>query len=93
MQQLLTFAHVADRGEIAMAELVKLTGVEQSSVSRNVAKVGTGVRPKEPGMGLIEAFEDPYYRKRKLVRVTPRGKELVRALEQAASRLLPKSAC
>lgn len=88
MQQILCFAHVADRGEIPMADLVELTGVSQSSVSRNVAKLGPGENPREKGHGLIEASEDPYYRKRKIVRLTPRGKELVAAIDKAASRYL-----
>ena len=87
MQQVLTFAHVAHRGEIPMQELMDLTGVSQSSVSRNVEKLASG-KPRDPGYGLLEAFEDPYYRKRKIVRLTPRGKELVAALDRASTRFL-----
>lgn len=31
-------------------------------------------------MGLVEAYEDPFYRKRKLVRLTGRGRDLVEQL-------------
>jgi DNA-binding MarR family transcriptional regulator len=82
MQQILTFLAVADVSEIPQADLEKLTGVGQSSVSRNVAKLGPGASPREPGYLLMEAYEDPEYRKRKLVRLTPRGKELVKELER-----------
>ena len=81
-QQVLTFCHVADRAELPMAELLKLTGLAQSSVSRTVAKLGQGESPREPGFGLIEAYEDPYFRRRKLVRLTPRGKELAKELQR-----------
>lgn len=82
-QMLLMFAIVADRKEVPMAELGKLTGLAQSSVSRNVAKLAQGETPMAPGFGLIEAFEDPFYRKRKLVRVTSKGLEFANALERS----------
>lgn len=92
LQQLLTFAHVADRQEMPMADLAVLTGVTQSSVSRNVARLGQGMSPTEAGYGLLSAFEDPYYRKRKLVSLTPRGKELAKELEKAAAKFLKSAA-
>lgn len=82
-QQVLTFLHVAASGEIPMADLVALTNVGQSSVSRNVDLLGKG-KPSKPGHGLISAEEDPYFRKRKLVRLTPRGHELRKAIEKIA---------
>jgi DNA-binding MarR family transcriptional regulator len=88
-QQILTILAVADRSEIPMADLEKLTGVGQSSVSRNVAKLGQGTSPREPGYGLLEAYEDPEDRRRKLVRLTTRGKALIAQLESSvASRSL-----
>jgi DNA-binding MarR family transcriptional regulator len=82
IQQILTFLHVAGTDDLPMADLVELTGVAQSSVSRNVARLGRGTSPSEPGYGLMEAYEDPYYRKRELVKLLPRGKELVKAGEK-----------
>lgn len=63
-----------------MADFQALTGVEQSSVSRGIALLGTGLSPLEPGYGLLDAFEDPYYRRRKLVKLTPRGEALKASL-------------
>jgi hypothetical protein len=45
ISQVLTFLHVAYRGEMPMADLEKLTGTDQSSVSRNVSKIGPGPTP------------------------------------------------
>ena len=90
LSQVLTFLHVAYRSEINMTDLEKLTGVTQSSVSRNVAKIGAGLNPKEPGLGLVSAAEDPFYRKRKLVRLTEKGKRLVTEMDKAVNKALPK---
>lgn len=76
VQTILVLLHVARLGEIPMAQLEDLTGMSQASISRNVALLADG-RPKDPGFGLIEAAEDPHYRRRKIVRITERGKIVV----------------
>lgn len=81
-QQVLTFLHIAGTDVIPMADLAGLTGVGQSSVSRNVQLLGDG-EPRKPGHGLVRSFEDPEYRKRKLVELTARGKHLKSAIEKA----------
>jgi DNA-binding MarR family transcriptional regulator len=89
IQQVLTFAYVAGSSEpVPMADLIDSTGVSQSSVSRNVATLGPGVSPSQPGYGLMEAFEDPYYRRRKLVRLTSKGLKLRNELQTALTNLL-----
>lgn len=92
MQQLLTFAHVAEKGEVSMQELCQLTGVGISSVSRNVARLGNGPKPSEPGYGLLRAEEDPHFRKQKLVTLTPRGQELLNAVGLSARKYLKSAA-
>lgn len=82
-QMLWIFAYVAENKDVPMADLCKQTGLAQSSISRNVAKLAQGESPTEPGYGLIEAFEDPYFRRRKLVRVTPKGIKFAKELEAA----------
>jgi len=84
--QVLTFLAVAFRGEAPMAELAEATGVVLSSVSRNVAKLGPGATPKDPGLGLLQAKEDPWNRKRKLVSLTKAGEELAAAVERYVAR-------
>lgn len=63
-----------------MQDLIARLAVEQSSVSRNCALLGPGLSPSEPGYGLLETYEDPHYRRRKLVKLTPRGELLRDAL-------------
>ncbi|GBL46900.1 hypothetical protein SFMTTN_2727 [Sulfuriferula multivorans] len=60
-----------------MPELESAVGVSQATISRNVAKLGDGVTFKEKGAGLVEAYEDPKYRRRKLVKLTPKGRRVV----------------
>lgn len=60
--------------ELPQKALEKALGLGQSSVSRNVAKLGIGMSPDDPGPGLVETYEDPYHRSRKLVRLTDKGR-------------------
>ena len=76
LQQLSILLCVMERGEVPMGDLPKVAGVEQSSVSRNVAILGPGLNLKDRGYDLLEAYEDPMYRRRKLVKLSPRGMAL-----------------
>lgn len=76
VSQVMTFLNLAARGELTMQDLSSATGVVLSSVSRNVTKLGAGPNPNEPGLGLVEAYDDPWNRRRKLVRLTTKGKKL-----------------
>jgi DNA-binding MarR family transcriptional regulator len=87
-QTVLVFLHVALRREVAMSELQKLVGISQASVSRNVAKHSIGLSVHEKGQNLVEAFEDPAYRVRKLVRISEKGLKLVKIIEEKAGRFL-----
>lgn len=82
IQQARLFVHVAARGEVPQAELDAIAGIGQSSASRNVARLGNGVKPDEPGYGLVESEEVPHYRRAKVVRLTERGKALAWDMQQ-----------
>lgn len=81
-QMALVFLEVAMLGEIPMAELGKKVGISQASVSRLVSTLSSG-RPSDPGFGLIEAYEDPGFRRRKLVRITARGRLVAQRVSDA----------
>lgn len=61
--------------EVSMQELEKRTGKSQAATSRNIAKLGQGLTMQDAGCRLIEAYEDPAFRRRKLVRLTALGRE------------------
>jgi DNA-binding MarR family transcriptional regulator len=81
LQTMQTFLIVCiSGGEVSMQEIEKQLDFGQSTTSRNVAKLGIGASLDEPGPRLVEAFEDPAYRRRKLVRLTARGQKLAEEL-------------
>ena len=65
---------------IKMQDIGKELGLAQSSVSRNVAYLGDWSRHKVKGHGLIEAYEDPMERRRKLVKLTKKGERFATSL-------------
>lgn len=69
-----------------MFDLIDLVGVSNAAVSRNITLLGKG-SPGDPGMGLVEAFEDEYFRRRKLVRLTTKGKELMKHIVTAMNKV------
>ena len=67
---------------LKMAEIAEELGLSQSTISRNVAYLGDWNRRKEAGHKLVEAYEDPAERRRKLVRLTAKGKRFVKSLNE-----------
>lgn len=67
---------------IKMSEIATELGLSQSTVSRNVAFLGDWNRRKEEGHKLLEAYEDPMERRRKLVRLTSKGKRFLKSTNQ-----------
>ena len=78
-QAIAVFFYVAVNGGkegVSMQTISEELDIAQSSVSRNVYKLGDINRHKKIGIGLLEAFEDPMERRRKLVRLTSKGKRV-----------------
>lgn len=67
---------------LRMAEIAEELGLSQSTISRNVAYLGDWNRRREAGHKLVEAYEDPAERRRKLVRLTAKGKRFVKSLNE-----------
>lgn len=77
-QQQLLLLGLFVHGVTNQADIEELTGVKRSSNSRNITKLGIGERSaSEPGPRWVESFEDPMDRRTKLVRLTPKGRELI----------------
>lgn len=73
---------VAAVGEISQQALEKKVGISRAAVSRFLSILSVGM-PLKPGLRLVESFEDPEFRRRKIVRVTARGKAVVTRMTDA----------
>lgn len=80
MQTAQTFITVALNPGISMTELSEKVGISQASCSRNVAALSRVHRLNKPGLDLVVAAEDPMERRRKVVKLTPKGQRLAEAL-------------
>ena len=67
-----------------MFDLIQLLDLSNAAVSRNITLLGRGA-PREPGLGLVESFEDEEYRRRKLVKLTPAGEALAKKVVKAVN--------
>lgn len=85
VQQILLLLALHTYGEMSQHTLGTHTGVQRSSNSRNIAKLGTGESPSKPGLGLVESYEDLADRRNKMVRLTPKGSALLRSVVEKTS--------
>jgi DNA-binding MarR family transcriptional regulator len=63
-----------------MQELAEESGLTQSSCSRNVAVLSRWEEFGKPGLDLVESFDDPRERRRKIVYLTANGKQKVQSI-------------
>jgi DNA-binding MarR family transcriptional regulator len=80
LQMAATFMTVANEEGITMKLLGEKLGISQSSCSRNVAALSKFHRLNKPGHDLLYATEDPEERRRKIVKLTPKGKRVAESL-------------
>ena len=73
IQYALSFLTLAQNEGLSMGELAQRLAIAQSSASRNIAALSDWHSFGKPGLGLVEAREDPRERRRKLVSLTPKG--------------------
>lgn len=75
VQMLVVFLLIAQRNGVSSPDLIKLAGISQSSVSRNVQALGQG-KEGEPGLGLVVQSIDYRNPKARIVKLTAKGREL-----------------
>lgn len=76
---------IAMRPGLTMQQVSDMTGLSQSSCSRNIAALSKWHRLGKEGHDLVEAIEDPAERRRKIMFLTPKGKQKVQALIAAVN--------
>lgn len=92
--QIAVFLHVMAEPGISMKDIERRTGLSSTAVSRNVlalsewfkqprpAIIGKPAIPGVPGHGLIEAYEDPWDRRGKIVAPKLKGVRVYNTLIQ-----------
>ncbi len=73
IQYALSFLTLAQNEGLSMGELAQRLAIAQSSASRNIAALSDWHSFGKPGLGLVDAREDPRERRRKLVSLTAKG--------------------
>jgi len=76
IQYALSFLTLARHEGMSLRELSDRLGIAQSSASRNVAALSEWQAFRRPGHDLVRAEEDPRERRRKVVRLTAKGRTL-----------------
>lgn len=79
-QMAVSFLWVCIHNGITMKDLADRVGVSQSSMSRNVAALSETHRYGKAGYDLVFATEDPTERRRKIVKLTPKGRRVAAGL-------------
>ena len=75
LQQIHCLLLIAKEQEgMSLSDLAKKAGIGLATASRYVAALGKINRHREEGLKLIESFEDPMERRKKIIRLTAKGK-------------------
>lgn len=83
VQALQVFTLVASKGEIGAAEIRKITGISQPSVSRSLSALSNwSPRKNAEGLGLITTERDPNDARNVIAILTPHGKNLMSRIEK-----------
>ena len=84
-QTMLAFIYVArmERGgsPASVKEVGEYLGLTSASASRNIAVLSKWSRHNRAGHDLVEAVENPAFRSQKLIKLTPKGKRVLKSLE------------
>lgn len=75
---------------LSLTDLAKKVGIGLATASRYVAALGKQNRHREEGLLLVEAFEDPMERRKKIIRLTKKGKIAIEKLAGDLNADLPK---
>ena len=81
LQQARCLFIIADSDEgLSLSDIAKKAGIGLATASRYIGALGKINRKKEEGLQLIESFEDPMERRKKIIRLTTKGRAAVRRI-------------
>lgn len=88
-QAMLAFLFIAEWSEkpdpIYIKDVADAVGIPSASASRNVTLLTKGTL-RQKGLGLVEATEDPMFRTRKFLSLTPKGRKLAERIKERMKR-------
>lgn len=86
IQQVMVLLALYIQGELNQHDLAGYAKIDKTSVSRNIGRLGAGVKPSEmPGPGWVESYEDLVDRRLKKVRLTGKGRAMIEAVVDRAA--------
>ena len=65
---------------MSLTDIAKKAGIGLATASRHIAALGKINRKKEDGLKLIESFEDPMERRKKIIRLTSKGRTTIKRI-------------
>jgi len=74
---------------MSLTELAKRAEIQLATASRYIGSLGKMNRHREEGLKLIESFEDPMERRKKIIRLTARGRKLINKMLGVENANLP----
>lgn len=81
LQQVRCLFIIADSEEgMSLSDIAKKAGIGLATASRYIGALGKINRKKEEGLQLIESFEDPMERRKKVIRLTSKGRVAIRRI-------------
>lgn len=83
LSRLSLFLRLAGRRDVLVRDLVKETGMNQSTIARSLALLADRPqRGRRDGLGLVAMTPDPDDPRRMFINLTPRGKKLLSELAE-----------
>ncbi len=78
LQQLYCLLVIANEPEgTSLTNIANKAGISMATASRYVSALGKIDRHHREGLHLVEAFEDPMERRKKIIRLTNKGKSFI----------------
>lgn len=79
LQQVMCLLVIAQSEEgLSLTDVAKKVGISLTTASRYVSALGKTTRHRTEGLNFIESFEDPMERRKKIIRITTKGKIALR---------------
>ena len=69
----------SDEG-MSLSDIARKAGIGLATASRYIGALGKINRKREEGLQLLESFEDPMERRKKIIRLTSKGRAVVRRI-------------